>query len=31
MGRGDVDVREGGRAEKAVGRISGVVVGKREG
>ena len=28
MGRGDVDVRESGHAENAVGRIGGVVVGK---
>ena len=27
MGRGDLDMRESGRAENAVGRISGVVVG----
>ena len=29
MGRGDVDVRESRRAENAVGRSGGVVVGNR--
>ena len=30
VGTGDVDVSVSGRAEKAVGRISGVVVGNRK-
>ena len=30
VGRGDVDVRESGRVEKAVGRIGGVVARKEK-